>query len=293
MNKRILFVVFLTVLAAIPCRAQNLRVMTFNIRYDNKSDSRSGNGWDSRKDSLCRYVREVGPDVFGMQEVLHNQLEDLTERLDDWTYVGVGRDDGKRNGEYNPVFYRKSRFNLLAKGWFWLSPTPEVPSFGWNSACRRMAVWVVLEDKESKERFLFCNSHFDHVSLEARKHSAMLCKERLSSLSKEYSSNDSRLPLVFTADFNTNAQEETYGLLRDWEFPIKDVWRVADMSEGGPATFNDWGRRPNVAWSKIDFIFVSAEARVARAVIHDSNMGGGHFLSDHNAHWAEINFSNK
>lgn len=257
-----------------------LTVMSFNIRYDSGSDGPL-NSWKQRRDSLCSYVRRVSPDVFGMQEVLKNQLDDVASRLSDWAYVGVGRDDGKSKGEFNPVFYRKSKYRLMDKGWFWLSKTPEKPSFGWDAACRRIAVWVVLADKETNEKLLFCNSHFDHMSVKARMESAKLCKTRLDSIR-------GNMPVVFTADFNTNDKELTYSLLLDYAFPMLDVWKKADLSVGGPASFNDWGRRMNNDLSKIDFIFVSEEVRIDRAEIHDSKMGDGRFLSDHNAHWAHI-----
>ena len=72
-------------------------------------------------------------DILGTQEVLHNQLEDLKQRLPEYGVIGVGREDGKEKGEYSALWYQKDRFNLLDSGYFWLSETPEVAgSKGWD-----------------------------------------------------------------------------------------------------------------------------------------------------------------
>ena len=43
----------------------------------------------------------------GLQEALHHQLDWLQEALPDYEFVGVD-DDGKTEGEYAPVFFRKA-----------------------------------------------------------------------------------------------------------------------------------------------------------------------------------------
>ncbi|MBP3774731.1 MAG: endonuclease/exonuclease/phosphatase family protein [Bacteroidaceae bacterium] len=266
--------------APLALRAHKLRIMTFNIRLHTKADAPL-NMWEDRRDAACAYVKKVNPDIFGMQEVKKDQLDDVVNRLPGYSYVGVGRDDGKDAGEHMPVFYRTDKYNLIDKGWFWLSETPNEPSFGWNAACRRIATWVILEEKKSKVRFFYCNTHFDHISVTARKESAKLTKDKF----KELAGN---LPTFFTADFNTNEKEETYSLLCNYSYPYNDAWHVAKKREGGPATFNGWGKVRNVEDKKIDFIFLSPGIQVKKAVIHDSSLGGGRYLSDHNAHWADV-----
>ena len=260
--------------------AYKLRIMSFNIRQTNTDDGPK-NLWENRKDPLCKYVKEVCPDVFGMQEVTKPQLDDVLSRLPGYSFVGVGRDDGKEKGEYIPVFYRTDKFSVIKKGWFWLSETPDVPSRGWNASCRRIASWAILEDIKTKEQFFYCNTHFDHISVPARTHSAMLTKEKF----KELAGN---LPILFTADFNTNEKEQTYNLLCSYEYPFLDAWKVAKKKEGGPATYNGWGKAAKTEDQKIDFLFVSPSIKVKKAIIHDSAIGDGYYLSDHNALWADV-----
>ena len=64
----------------------------------------------------------------------HNQLEDMLNALPQYSYIGVGRDDGKTKGEYAPIFYRKDKFKLLKSGNFWLSEDTSKPNKGWDAA---------------------------------------------------------------------------------------------------------------------------------------------------------------
>ena len=283
-NSILLMALTLAVLALSPAQSQayKLRVMSFNIRLLTKADA-PYNLWQDRCDPLCAYVKSVKADVFGMQEVKKQQLDNVMSRVPGYSYVGVGRDDGHEGGEYSPVFYRTDKFNLIDKGWFWLSETPDQPSFGWNAACRRIASWAILEDKKKKTRFFVCNTHFDHISVTARKESAKLCKEKFQSIAKG-------LPTFFTADFNTNESEETYNLLCSYSYLYNDTWHVAKRKKGGPATFNGWGTCENVASHKIDFIFASPKVKVKRAVINDSRIDSVRFLTDHNALWVDCSW---
>ena len=110
---------------------------TFNIRYDNPYDSL--NSWTYRKDTVANFIKAQNLDIVGMQEVLHHQLEDLKARLPEYAEVGVGREDGKTQGEYAPLFYKKDRFELLDNNTFWLSQYPDSVGFiGWDGACTRI-----------------------------------------------------------------------------------------------------------------------------------------------------------
>ena len=104
--------------------AQSLKVMTYNIRYDNPGDSI--NAWPNRIEKVSSLIRKYDPDIIGVQEALHHQLEDLIRVLPDYSYTGVGRDDGKEKGEYSAVLYRKNKLEVLQQKTYWLSETPEI-----------------------------------------------------------------------------------------------------------------------------------------------------------------------
>ncbi|HEX8915945.1 MAG TPA: endonuclease/exonuclease/phosphatase family protein, partial [Humisphaera sp.] len=143
-------------------RPAGLRVMSYNIRYANRGDG--DNGWDRRREMLIANIKACDPDLLGLQEVLAAQGDYVKEQLPGYEYVGGGRDDGKRAGEASPVLFRKSRFELVASGQFWLSPTPEqVGSKGWDAALPRIATWAKLTDRATGRAVFFINTHWDHV----------------------------------------------------------------------------------------------------------------------------------
>ena len=125
----------LLILAALPLAstAQTLKVMTYNIRYDNPSDG--VNAWTdgNRKEKVFTVINDNTPDIFGVQEALINQVEALEQYFPSYQREGVGRDDGKKAGEHAAIFFKKERFKLLHSANFWLSQTPDVPSNGWDA----------------------------------------------------------------------------------------------------------------------------------------------------------------
>ena len=128
-------------LVALAIGAQSLYVGSYNVRYQNDGDAREGNGWAQRGPVLAALVSVEHPDIFGTQEVLKSQLDDLTAWLPDYDHIGVGRDDGLHGGEHEAIFYDRNRLRLLDHGDFWLSETPDRPGLGWDAACIRVCTW--------------------------------------------------------------------------------------------------------------------------------------------------------
>ncbi len=160
-----------------------IKVMSWNIRLDTPADGQ--NQWKYRKSGVCDLIMNESPDLLGVQEALHNQMKDMRNGLKGYKSIGVARDDGKKAGEYNAVFYKKSRLRSLRSGTFWLSETPDQPgSRGWDAACNRVVTWSVFRDKETGREFLMMNTHFDHVGDTARIESAALIIRK--SLGKVY-----------------------------------------------------------------------------------------------------------
>lgn len=253
---------------------------TFNVRYDNPADSM--NNWQYRKDRVADFVKSQNLDVVGMQEVLHNQLEDLKTRLPEYTEVGVGRDDGKTQGEYSPLFFKKDRFDLLDSNTFWLSQYPDSVGFiGWDGACTRIATWAKLKDKNSGRIIMAVNTHFDHVGTEARTKSALLIIDKIKKIVGEQ-------PAVLTGDFNVSDKWDAYQTITTNEFVMKDAFKIAEKKEGVDYTFHDFGRIPADSCEKIDYIFVTPQIKVVDELIPAETPG--QFLSDHNPHVATLEF---
>src|SRR6056297_1455862 len=142
--------------------AEEVRVMSFNIRYGTARDGE--NHWENRKDFVAETITAFDPDLLGTQETLEFQKRYLDKNLSGYTSIGVGRDSGGSDGEMTALFFKTGRFEKLDEGHFWLSETPEIAgSISWDSSLTRMASWVRLRDRRglSERPILFINTHFD------------------------------------------------------------------------------------------------------------------------------------
>lgn len=253
---------------------QPVNVMSFNIRYDNPEDSLDN--WQYRKDRAANAIRFYDVDIVGTQEVLHNQLEDLKQRLPGYAVIGVGREDGKEKGEYSALWYKTDRFDLLDSGYFWLSETPEVAgSKGWDGACERIASWAKLQDKKSGKKYFALNTHLDHVGVAARREGISLILDRVKELSDG-------LPVIVTGDFNSNPQSDVIKHITDAADPehLTDSREVAAIVYGPSWSFHDFGKIPYDRRPLIDYVFVNDGLKVLRyGVLAETENNA--FLSDH------------
>ncbi|MBV7335840.1 endonuclease/exonuclease/phosphatase family protein [Chloroflexi bacterium TSY] len=226
------------------------RVISYNIRYNNPKDG--ANAWPHRKERVTTLLENHEPDLIGRQEVQKNQLEDLIPKLPDFGWVGVGRDDGKTQGEYAAIFYRHRRFDLMDSGTIWLSETPHVVgSVGWDASMARVATWAKFVDVQHGNRFLHVNTHFDHRGQLAQVESARLLHTFLAE-------QEESLPAIITGDFNCIETSQPYQALTDPDHhapPLLDARYVTQAPHEGPhETFN--GTFTDPLHAKIDYIFV-------------------------------------
>jgi endonuclease/exonuclease/phosphatase family metal-dependent hydrolase len=212
-------------------------------------------GWDDRKGYLCDLINYTAFDIFGAQEVRYGQLTDMVAALPDYAYVGVGRDDGKTKGEFAPVFYRRERFKLLDSGTFWLSDTPEEVSRGWDGMCNRICSWGYFQDKLTKSKFYFLNTHLDNRGAVAKTKGVELILKFIDEHCKG-------AKVIVTGDMNVNQDSEWYkqfvasGVLKD-SF-VSARYRFAPS--GTFSTFTPTRYSTN----RIDHIFVSKDIAVER-----------------------------
>ncbi len=276
--KRLLYFVsaILACSLLIACSEKEIKVnvMSFNIRLDHAGDSL--NNWQYRKDVAAQIIKDQNIDIVGTQEVLHNQLTDLCERLPEYKYVGVGREDGKEKGEYSTIFYKKDRFDEVRSGTFWLSETPEVAgSKGWDGACERVATWAVLKDKETGRHIFAINTHLDHVGKIARKEGVTLMLNRANELGKG-------MPVIITGDFNATAETEVirHVLTEDNPIQMQNSRDIATTKDDAKWTFHGFGRVPEDGREYIDYIFVSKGIVVDKYAVMPEKMNDI-YISDH------------
>ena len=255
-------------------KAQPLKLMSLNVRYDNPSDGK--NAWIYRKEAIAHWIGDsIQPDVVCLQEVLHHQLEYLQEQWKErYDHFGVGREDGKMKGEYSPIFYDKSRFEFIKGETLWLSDTPQIPSKGWDAACERIVTALYLKDKKLQDTLCVFNTHWDHVGSVARLKSADVLLRLYASLPAHYS-------FFCAGDFNAQDHEESIEkLLEHW----RDLSSVNPIQQPTFTGFQD--QIPDA--KRIDYLW--ARKRDERKCLFHQVRGahGVSFLSDHDVIWVEI-----
>jgi len=250
----------------------SFNVMSFNIRYDNPGDST--HAWPNRKEMVRSVIQYHEADLLGMQEALEHQVKYLAESLDHMDWVGVGRDDGKTKGEFSPIFYNKSKFDLEDSGTFWLSETPDEISVGWDASMERIASWARLKHKQSAKTVFYLNTHFDHRGEKAREESAKLIRAKIKELAVD-------MPIIVTGDFNSFPESAAIqNMISDGE--LNDAFEVSEQPHhGATSSFSGFVvSNPMEVNRRIDYIFVSPEVKVKKhAILTDSRNNA--YPSDH------------
>lgn len=251
--------------------AQEMRVMSYNIRYKNSIDSI--NGWEYRKENVAALIRYHRADVVGLQEVQPAQLADLEKMLPEFAWYGIPRVEGP-SGEYTAVFYRKNRFSLEGSGTFWMSETPDVKeSKSWDAFYPRTASWCKLKDKTTKKTFFFFNTHLDHRGETARQKSAEVIIAQIRRYAGQHA-------VIVTGDFNAVPESVAYQNMTK-EGVLKDALGLSETPHYGPVrTSSGFFVRREPLRAKIDYIFVNDKVRVLQhATITDQQEG--RYYSDH------------
>ncbi|MBN8652104.1 MAG: endonuclease/exonuclease/phosphatase family protein [Cytophagales bacterium] len=258
-------------------KAQSVKVMSYNIRLDTEADG--VNQWKNRPEKVINLIKKYNPDLFGVQEALHNQMMDLQSGLSEYSYVGVGRDDGKEKGEYSAIFYKKEKFELLTQNTFWLSETPDVPgSKSWDAAITRVVTHAVFKDKTTGKQFLYANTHFDHIGKEARKNSAFMIKTYLKDFvsGSRFNNENLKVPVIVSGDFNSEPTDAPYVTITNGKH-----FQLFDSRPANNLTGTFCGFELNKMECKtIDYIFHSEDWKASDyQVIQDND--GKYYPSDH------------
>lgn len=259
------------ILLAIPTSlsSQNINLISYNIRYDNKGDSI--NNWNDRKETMAALIQHYDADIVGTQEALHHQVTYLDSALPGFSYLGVGRDDGKEKGEYTAIFYNTDKFKVLKTNTFWLSETPEKVSIGWDAALERICTYALFEDLGTKKQFWVFNTHFDHIGNKARTNSAQLIYKKINEI------NTTDLPVILMGDLNLTPDTEAIQFFKKYLTDAKDISKKPFYGPMG--TFNGF-KQDRVLKDRIDYFFVK-DVNVLSYTHIDDRMANNKHISDH------------
>lgn len=246
----------------------SLRVITWNIRYDNPADDK--NNWHFRKAELAGFIAAESPAIIGLQEALQNQVHYLDSVLINYDFIGVGRDDGKTGGEYAPIFYDTSVLILIAFQTIWLSETPEIPSTGWDAALPRICTTAQFRIRDTGDTVYVLNTHFDHVGDTARIRSAQIVCDKIRSLPDSAS-------VICMGDLNATDHSAVYTVFSN---ALRDTRIFSKTIPKGPqGTFQGFAEL-TPASPRIDYIFT--RNCVIMQQEHYTNLRStGEWMSDH------------
>lgn len=258
----------------------SLNILTFNLRYNTPSDSL--NAWPYRKNKVASTILFNKVNLFGVQEALIGQMNDLKELLPGFKSVGVGRQDGKDQGEFSAIFYDTLRLELFKSHTFWLAKDSSKPNKGWDAAFERIVTWAEFKDKLTGKTFYHFNTHFDHMGKTARRESAKLLINAVHQTAQN-------IPAIVTGDFNAMPDDEPIQVITNSSSPnyLIDTKKSSVQKHYGPnGTFNAF-KQSEESNEPIDYIFTNHAMTVLRhATLSESWQG--RFASDHFPVFAEI-----
>jgi endonuclease/exonuclease/phosphatase family metal-dependent hydrolase len=264
--------------------AQDIKVMSYNIRLDVQSDGE--NRWDLRRNEMSNMLNYYAPDFLGMQEVLEHQRQFLLTNLPDYRSIGVGREDGKAKGEYSCIFYRNDQYQLLQQATFWLSTTPDTVSVGWDAALPRVCTYGLFKHKASNKLIWVFNTHFDHMGATARYESARLIYQRIQQATKAHAA-----PVVMMGDLNSRPNEAPSQYL---DSVMVNARTISKQNPLGPADTWDgfaFNKKPE---GNIDYIFLEKNSVLQTdkfiTITHSYDLK---YPSDHLPVMAHLSFKTK
>ena len=247
--------------------ADELKIISFNIRYNSYENIDGENGWPNRKEAVVRMIREERPAAIGLQEALIDQLLYLDSCLPEYRRIGVGRDDGKEGGEFMAIYYDTTRLSvrLDLSTTLWLSETPWEPSKGWDAACYRTVTCVFFTDKKSGQSFCYHNTHLDHMGPVARAESA----KYLAELTDE----SEGFPIILGGDMNSTIDDTIFNAF--YKVGLKPAREMTD-STSDAITYNGYGKEEGKV---IDHFFVKDLKVVSFRTLNGDY--GVPYISDH------------
>lgn len=243
-------------------------IISYNIRRGDLAKDDGSNAWKNRRQATLEMIRAEAPSAFGLQEALYDQVLYIANAFPQYSWVGVGRDNGKHGGEMMAIFYLKEKFTLIDSGTYWLSETPDKVSRGWDAFCNRTLTWVELREKATGKTFFYFNTHLDHKGETARRESVKLIAALIEKMVP------AGTPFVLGGDLNSTIDNAIF-------YPLLDVGmqsaRLLAPVTDNKGTFNAFGTAPTGIILD-HFLVKNAKALLFRTL--DGNYGAP-YISDH------------
>lgn len=256
------------------------KLLTCNVRVDVPADSKTGDGWQHRKEMCAEIIKAQKADLFGLQEAQAVHWKDLKTSMPEYDTYALSHAVTEFH-PINAIFFLRSRYELISAGGFWLSEMPHIAfSKSWDSANPRLANWVHLKERSSGKEFRYWNTHLDHKGQQARVKGSAMIVQASNVFPKE-------LPQLLTGDMNASGENPAIKNYTDAGWVDTFAAINPNVNPGGTAHGFLGPKSPH--HNKIDWIFCRGPVKpVASAIIRDGR--NGHYPSDHYFVSAEVQF---
>ena len=256
----------LLAVSAMAQSASDVTVMSFNIRGENENDG--SNSWSFRYPAVVMMLQDTAPDLVCIQEATELQLKYFADFLSKYKWIGAGRDDGKKAGEYTAFLYSSKELSAGKSGTFWLSETPDKASSGWGADHPCSVAWAIFKEKKSGKSFMAVNTHIDVADPDYRKQAIDLMMQKIASL------NTGNLPVVLTGGFNMEEGDQN---LEAVKAAMQNASSVAFNSDD-VRTYHNYGK----VSAKIDHIYFSGFSSCQEFKTITARYNDRAYVSDHN-----------
>lgn len=276
-------VIFIIIVQVLLTQAQ-LRIMSFNIRFNNPKDT-ALTSWQMRKKPCAAMIHELSPDIIGMQEPRGDiQINDIKVSLPDYTSFEMQVPEGwnvDKTGRIM-IFFKTDKFKLLKEGQFWLNDDISKPGVSFGSTDTgniRGALWMKLQETVSGKVFYFATTHFPYKNDPVDNLSRAKCSELIVRQMKKIAGE--KATVFVTGDMN--ASFDLSDKRRNSLTPFYSwFWSARDMAPNtdNKSSFNGFASQDYTWPHNIDHIYYR-NAAPRNFETHDENAYGVPFVSDH------------
>ena len=229
---RFICILLLSIFIGNPVSGIELKVLSLKVSYKSNDTLQT---WNYRKDGIINLIKSNPLDIFCIQQVLIDHINDIASKIPGFDWVGVGCEDGVSQGEYAPIFYDARKYQLKEHGTFWLSKNSGKP--GIEGIC----TYACFEDYETRENFQIFNTNFEHLDLR-EEDAARLIMNMINELSGR------KIAVLLTGDFSSVEKN----------FPIRYLRRKLDYEN-----------KENFERTDVNYIFVNKHLHIVKQEIVD------------------------
>lgn len=265
-----------------------VRVGTYNIQVSRAVQWDPRADWTKRLPAVTALIDEYDFDILCSQEPYRGQMDDLIGYYKD-KYNWVGRttaaDSLETMAAYNPIFYRKERFEIIKWGIEWFTAAPGTT--GYDAATPRNMTWAHFLDKPSGKEFFCISAHYDHKGREAKAMSSYIVLDVVKRLA-------GTLPVIICGDFNSPEYSEPYDVIVGSGYFADSYTTYSDPVNGDYTSIPSYKAKEDIPKNKkhIDHIFYTPDNSTIlywELIIDDYN---GIYGSDHLPICVEWKFAN-